>query len=189
MKSTDFCNITNRSSGVVAYYLPDERRTREFYPRETKRVQYSEIEEVSNQPGGRELLYNYFYIEEDEVVEEALNIKPEVEYYITEDKIDEWMKSSSLNEFKDALDFAPEGVKDLIKEHAVTLPLNDLSKCEAIKEQLGFDALRAIQNEKETIADDDIEEVAATRRRVEPAKTTTPERRILPKYNVVKRED
>ncbi len=187
MKSTDFCNITNRSSGVVAYYLPDERRTREFYPRETKRVQYSEIEKVSTQPGGRELLYNYFYIEEDDVVSEALNIKPEVEYYITEDKIDSWMQSSSLNEFKDALDFAPEGVKDLIKEHAVTLPLNDLSKCEAIKAQLGFDVLRAIQNEKATLEDD--EEVDTTPRRRVESKPTTSERRALPKYNVVKRED
>lgn len=194
MKSTDYCTITNRSPGVVAYYLSDSGKLREFYPKETKRVLYSEIEEVSAQPGGRELLYNYFYIQEAGAIEKALNVKPEPEYYLTEAQIDGWMVSSTLDQFKDALDFAPEGVKDLIKVHAVSLPLNDISKCNAIKTQLGFDVLTAIKNEQATQTDDDGVQVHASKRRAEPSvsipeKSITPARRTTAsKYNVVKRE-
>jgi len=38
------------------------------------------------------------------------------------------MKTGSLDEFLDCLDFAPEGVTDLIKTLAVELPLNDVAK-------------------------------------------------------------
>lgn len=189
MKSTDYCNITNRSPGVVAYRLHSNNQLRQFYPKETKRVLYAEIEEVSAQPGGRELLYNYFYIDAPGAVEEALNIKPEPEYYITEDKIDAWMTSVTLDQFKDALDFAPDGVKDLIKTHAVSLPLNDMAKCKAIKAQLGFDVIKAIENEKATVADDNEVSVHATKRRAAPSveAPTQPERRS--KYNVVKKDE
>lgn len=197
MKPTDMCNITNRSAGVAAYYLPETNKLRQFYPRETKRVPYSEIEAVSAQPGGRELLYHYFYIDNADAITEALNVKPEPEYYLKEEEIDGWMNSCTLDEFKDALDFAPDGIKALIKEHAVALPLNDLRKCEAIKEQLGFDCLRAIQNEKDTLAkdaEDAEEEVHATKRRAAskieaPAAAPADGRRVTPKYNVVKREE
>lgn len=191
MKPNDMCNITNRSAGVAAYYLPETNKLRQFFPKETKKVPYSEIEAVSAQPGGRELLYHYFYIDSADAVTEALNVKPEPEYYLKEADIDSWMNSCSLDEFKDALDFAPEGIKALIKEHAVSLPLNDLRKCEAIKEQLGFNCLRAIQNEQETL-EDSLEEVHATQRRVNKPEETvaqTDGRRTLPKYNVVKRDE
>ena len=58
------------------------------------------------------------------------------------------MDTCSLDEFKDALDFAPNGTKDLIKKYAVSKPLNDFSKREAIKAQLGFDVTAAVENSK-----------------------------------------
>lgn len=193
MKSTDMCKITNRSAGVAAYFLPETNTLRQFYPRETKTVPYAEIEAVSAQPGGRELLYNYFYIDNADVIREALNVKPEPEYYLEENNIDAWIQSCTLDEFKDALDFAPEGVKALIREHSVSLPLNDLQKCEALRAQLGFDCLQAIKNERDTKAvdsDDVDEEVHATQRRVTIKENdTTDGRRVIPKYNVVKREE
>lgn len=188
MKSTDMCNITNRSAGVAAYYLPESNKLRQFYPRETKTVPYSEIEAVSAQPGGRELLYNYFYIDNIEAVKESLNVEPEPEYYLKEEDIDKWLVSSTLDEFKDALDFAPEGIKALIKEHSVSLPLNDLQKCEAIKAQLGFDCLRAIQNEKATEEDGDEEDAHATQRRTAKSSIQEAARRYTAnKVNEVKK--
>lgn len=152
MDSNTICSVTNRSGGFVTYSIPDRHIRREFSPHETKKVPYAEIEEVAAQPGGRELIYNYLYVTE-EVLKEGLNINPEREYYLKEEDIDSWMSKCSLDEFEDALDFAPEGVKDLIKSHAVSLPLNDISKCEALKAHLDFDCIAAIQNEKDTISD------------------------------------
>lgn len=168
------CKITNRSVGIVAYNLPDRHLLRQFHPRETKTVMISEIEEVSNQAGGRELLYNYFYIDPPSILNDVLNIKPETEYFsITEDNIDQWLQNSSLEEFQDALDFAPDGIKELIKLHSVKLPLNDLRKCESIKKQLNFDVLAAIKNEKATVEDIDQDNIPNTRRRAAQSQQQT----------------
>lgn len=150
IKPDTICAITNRSPGSVLYAIPEQHIRREFNRGETKRVPYSEIAAVASQAGGRELLYNYFFIKETGIVKEALNVEPEIEYFMTEDSIPEWMRSCSLDEFKDALDFAPEGVKNLIKQISVSLPLNDVEKREALKIQLGFDCEAAIRNEKAT---------------------------------------
>lgn len=168
MDSNTICAVTNRSGGFVTYSIPDKHIRREFAPHETKKVAYEEIEEVASQPGGRELIYNYLYIAED-ILKEGLNIKPEVEYYLKEEDVDKWMSTCSLDEFKDALQFAPEGVKDLIKSHAVSLPLNDVAKCEALKTQLNFDCMAAIRNEKETQAPDVIRDEQGRAQVVTPA--------------------
>ena len=75
------------------------------------------------------------------------------------------MKTGSLDEFLDCLDFAPEGVKDLIKNLAVDLPLNDVAKREAIFNKLGFNVDNAIRIKKES--EDPITEEPAVRRRVQ----------------------
>jgi hypothetical protein len=85
------------------------------------------------------------------VLRYLINGEEAPEYWLTESNIPSWMETCSLDEFKDALDFAPEGTKDLIKQYAVSLPLNDYSKRQAIKEQLGFDVSTAIENSGEEV--------------------------------------
>ena len=97
----------------------------------------------------------------------------------------ELLRSGSLDAFLDALDFAPTGVIDLIKTFAVQLPLNDVEKCNALKEKTGFDVMTAIKND---IADKTVEEAApVAERRVKPATTEekTPARRTTNQYKVV----
>lgn len=72
------------------------------------------------------------------------------------------MDSCSIDEFKDALDFAPDGTKDLIKKYAVSKPLNDYDKREAIKAQLGFDVSKAIENMKPDEDEKKAEKVIST---------------------------
>ena len=184
------CSVTNRSGGIVAYRIPERNLRREFNVGETKRIPYSEILEVAARPGGRALLYNYLYFKEDEVVKDGLNIKPEPEYYLSEDKIDEWLVTSTLDEFKDALDFGPTGVVNLIKQHAVNLPLNDIRKCDALKKITGFNVLSAIANEKATVENDGPAEAASKERRVQQTATVAADtgRRTTPKYKVVGRD-
>jgi len=55
------------------------------------------------------------------------------------------MKVGTLEQFLDCLDFAPESVLENIKDMAVNLPLNDVSKRNAIQEKLGFDVSKAIE--------------------------------------------
>lgn len=140
------CNVTNKSAGIVIYNVPELGVRREFSPHETKRLSVNELNALVMRSGGKELLYNYLFVNDDEVIRYLINGEVAPEYYLTEDQIPSWMEQCSLDEFKDALDFAPEGTKDLIKKYAVEKPLNDFSKREAIKEQLGFDVSKVLEN-------------------------------------------
>lgn len=179
--------VINRSNGFVAYVIPDKHIRREFNPREVKKVEFDELVEVSMQAGGRELLYNYLLIKDAAAMREILNVNEEPEYWLTEEKIPSWMGACTLNEFKDALDFAPEGVKDLIKKYSVSLPLNDVAKREAIKEMLNFDVTKAIEvNNASKEADTESTQPASASKRRSTASTITQET-TESKYKVVNR--
>lgn len=186
MPEERMCKVTNRSSSGVVYKLPERHIVREFYAGETKVLPYQELMELSVKPGGRYLIYNFLYLED---VKDITNITPEQEYYMKEEDIDKWLKESTLDEFKDALDFAPAGVIDLIKTHSVKLPLNDIEKAEAMRKQLGFNVLQAIRNEQATV--EDIAAPSANGRRVQSDESaaTQPTRRTTPKYKVVGKDE
>lgn len=151
MKAENMCAVTNRSSGMVIYNVPEMHVRRVFYTGETKEVDVAELEALVNQPGGRELIYGYLLIKDPVVAKRLMNIDlgNEVEYNMSEAEVKAWLNTCSLDEFKDALDFAPAGVKDLIKKFAVEVPLNDVAKREAMKEQIGFDVSAAIEIKRE----------------------------------------
>lgn len=164
--------VTNRSNGIVIYSVPDMHVSREFNRKETKKIPYGELLALAQQPGGRELIYNYLFVQNAEALESALNIKEQPEYWLKESDIPKWINSCSLNEFKDALDFAPEGIISLIKKYAVEVPLNAADKREALKEQLKFDVDKAIINasveteDGKTVAPG--QQIEATKRRSNP---------------------
>lgn len=160
------CNVTNKSAGSVVYVIQELGVRRSFAPNETKRdIDVLELEKLVQMPGGLELVYNYLLIEDKEVAQYIINRQIEPEYWLAADKIPSWMQTCTLDEFKDALDFAPQGTKDLIKKFAVDLELNDYSKREAIKEQLDFDVTKAIKMNKAFDEDKPKEEEKQTTRR------------------------
>lgn len=172
MEFTKKVDVTNRSNGYVFYSIPEMNIHREFFKKETKKIPYSEIDALSQQPGGRELIYNYLFIKDGDVLHDALNVNEEPEYWLTEEKIPTWINTCTIEEFKDALDFAPEGVIDLIKKYAVSVPLNASDKREAMLTQLKYDVTKAIEINKESEAAEDENSVpvgeSATKRRSQP---------------------
>lgn len=147
-------NVKNRSSGVAVYRIPEDNIRRSFAPGETKKLPYEELVHLTYQPGGRELLENFLQVTEEEILDN-LNIAAEPEYYMTETQIVEMLKTGSIDQFLDCLDYAPVGIIDLIKQYAVTLPLNDIKKREALKNKTGFDVTAAIVHKQEAEAVDD----------------------------------
>lgn len=125
-------NVLNRSSSMVGYTIPELNIRREFQPGETKKIKFSELEQLTYQPGGTTLIQDYFLIREQEVTD-ALNIQTEIEYYMNEDNVKDLILKGSLDQFLDCLDFAPEGVLEMIKKLAIELPMNDVEKREALK--------------------------------------------------------
>lgn len=169
--------VKNRSAGIAVYKIPDLGIRREFSPGEIKKIKFSELEALTYQPGGKALISEYLQIIEEAATDE-LEISREPEYDMSEQQIIELLKTGSLDAFLDALDYAPSGVIDLIKKFAVSLPLSDYNKRQALKEKTGFDVDKAVEN---TAADK--EEIDASANK--DNSTSTSGRRTTTNYKVV----
>lgn len=179
--------VKNRSSSTVVYRIPESNLRREFAPGETKNIPFGELEKLTYQQGGRELLQEFLQIEE-EAVTSNLNIHREVEYDMSEAQIVELLRRGSLDAFLDALDFAPIGVIDLIKTLSVSLPLTDLNKRRALKDKTGFDVDKALSHVEEEKAEEESDQItpAAPQRRVKQ-ETSASGRRATSNYKVISR--
>ena len=184
-------SVKNRSSSIVVYSVPEMGVRREFAPNETKLVPMDELNALSYLPGGMALIRKNLFISDATVLED-MSVKVEPEYYLDEAGVIDLLNNGSIDAFLDCLDFAPEGVLDLIKKQAVALPVNDNRKRDAIKSKLGFDVTMALIHQEEVrIAE---EEECGTKaesitpvRRVKTEETTAPtgRRTAIPQYKVV----
>ena len=168
-------SVKNRSASTVIYSIPEMNNLRrEFRPGEIKSVTGSELIQLSYRPGGRRIIENYLLINNEEVLD-GLNMEVEPEYKLDEAGVVKLLKDGSEDQLIDCLNFAPEGVKDLVKAVALAMPLNDLNKCKIIKDMLGYDVL-FVRSTNEQIAKESGAEAApapAKRRRVASTSSAT----------------
>ena len=64
---------------------------------------------------------------------------------MSKEDVIELINNGSQDAWLDCLDFAPEGVLDMVKQLSVSIPLNDYAKRRALKEKTGFDVDAAIR--------------------------------------------
>ena len=150
MNKDTLIKVLNRDNGATIYSIPEMNGLRRvFQAGETKEITFEELQKLSYIPGGMALLReNLVILDNDEAVNLILNhVEPEYSY--TKNDIINLLKNGTLDELLDCLDFAPEGVKELIKAAAVELPLNDVAKRQAILEKLGFSIDNALKIKKE----------------------------------------
>lgn len=172
MEKSTLIKVLNRDNGAVVYSIPEMNGLKRVYQAgETKEITFEEIEKLSYIPGGMELLKDSLVIlNNDEAIKEILgHVEPEYSY--SKEDIINLMKNGSLDEFLDCLDFAPEGVKDLIKTLSVELPLNDVAKREAILNKLGFNVDNAIRIKRQS--EEPTKEEPTARRRVQKTQNKT----------------
>lgn len=178
-------NVKNRSAGVATYKIPELGVRRSFQAGEIKKISAEELEKLTYRPGGMALLSNFLQIMEPEAIAKV-GLNPQPEYYMSEQDIVKLMKTGSLDEFLDCLDFAPPGVIDLIKKLSVSLPLNDIQKRQALKKKTGFDCDAALKHEMESKENDEENTILKTSNERRVKKEESPSgRRTTPKYNVV----
>ena len=183
--------VTNRSRGTVGYTIPDMGNLQRFFAHgETKVVPMEEIRKLDWTPGGAVLLRDYLKIEDAEAVEEILHdVEPEYNY--TEKEIKEILLNGSMDQLMDTLDFAPEGVIDLIKDVAIKLEIPDVRKRNAISERTKCDISKAIEINQLSKNQDEEPNTGVKQRRVQPVSTqsTVKERRTAvlnnDKYKIV----
>lgn len=188
MDKKTLIKVINRSDGIVFYEIQDLGIQRHYEANEVKEVTFEELLKLSYAPGGLTLIKNYLRIDNAEAVKEILgDVEPE--YYYTEKDVKTLLINGTLAQLEDCLDFADEGVIDLVKNLAVKLEINDVAKRNAILTKTGFNVDRAIRIVHESRYKDETAETPSKRRAApitasaaedKPARRTDP-----PKYNIV----
>jgi len=115
---------------------------------------------------------------------------------MTPEQVKELILNGSLDEWLDCLDFAPEGVIDLVKELSIELPAVDTRKIQAFKEKKNVDLASAIKIRQEEKAEEEAQKMTVnTERRTQKAKEVekpaapTARRTSGSKYTVTKKSE
>ena len=186
MENKKIVEVRNRDSGYVGYSIRDLGIWRNFAPGEVKRIPLEELESLQYAPGGEYTLKHLLMINDKDALS-ALNITTEPEYFYTEAEVKELLTKGTLDQLKDCLDFAPEGVIELIKKIAVEIELPDTLKRAAITKRTGFNIDNAIMVNKvmEVPTEEVVEEKTRRATPIATAEESKTRRTNLPKYNVV----
>lgn len=136
--------VINRSDSTVTYELPELSVRRTFSPGEEKDITGKELETLYQQTGGYPLIKDFLLVGDRDWVLRHYPDAP-IEYFWNFDDIRKCILEDSPELFSETLDYAPEGVVDVIKRLAWQLPMTDLNKVEALREKTGFDAQAATQ--------------------------------------------
>ena len=181
--------VTNRDNGTVGYRIPEMNIRRLFQRGEVKEVTMEELRKLSYRPGGQVILNECLIVHNEEALKE-LNPDYEPEYFYGEAEVTNLLLRGSQAQFLDCLDFAPEGVINLIKDLAVKLEINDLAKREAIQAKTGLNVTKAIEFNKASREAGDGEDTKQRRTAAPTANVSEPEatgRRtaVPPKYAVI----
>ena len=182
-------SVTNRNAGWTGYTLPDTNTNRQFAPKETKKIPLEELQQLQYAPGGEYMLKNCFIINDMDALT-ALNMENvEPEYFYTETEVRTLLETGTLDQLEDCLNFAPDGVIDLIKTIAVEIELPDTRKRKLISEKTGLNIDNAIMVNTIMATEEDSAPTEVKSRKAAPinAASSTPTRKAEPvsKYKVV----
>lgn len=168
-------SVTNMVDNGVSYSIPEMNVSRHFNPFETKNLTADEIRSLNFKRGGRVLLRDFLCVKNDELKKE-LGIPTDIpEYDYTAADIDRILLQEDDDVLRDTLDFAPEGIIELLKSRAFKLKIPDTNKRKIIFEMTGtdIDTQITLQEQAErALAQDGVEvesdkkEQPARRRRV-----------------------
>lgn len=190
LNNTDKIRVENRTNAIVAYRVPESKVIRRFVAGETKEIEMGELRQAIQLPGTKRLIESNLIIHSKEAVNELLpNAEPE--YFYDKNDVDFLLEKGTLDQLKDALDFAPDGVIDLIKERSVMTELNDMRKREAILDATNFNVTGAIDIKRQVAEDTAVSAEAKTRRTAPIGEETMQEmdaptrRASAPKYKVI----
>lgn len=193
LHDNDKIRVENRDNTLVGYIVPETNIIRRFNEQETKEIPMGELRQMIQVKGHRNLIKNHLIIHSKEAVDELMP-SAEPEYFYNAKDVDFLLSRGTLDQLLDALDFAPEGVINLIKDEAVKTDLNDMRKREAILNKTGFDVTKAIEIRR--LSEQKIETAVKTRRAApigetaEEQSSEAPVRRAAaPKYTIVSKDN
>lgn len=162
-----YVRVKNLTDNPVVYLIPEDNLRRVYGPYEEKNIKEDELQKLFYQPGGAMLLQEFLQVQDKDLAEE-FGVDAEVfehEYSWDKDKVDSVLLKENIDVLHDALDFAPEGIIDLIVERAVALDIADINKRELIKKYTGRDVNQMIATKQQLNAAVGTQEKEAPKRR------------------------
>lgn len=139
VKDEDLVQVQNLVDHTVVFKDEDTHRRIVFNAYEPKKLTAGILRRLYYSHGGEILLRNYLSVKNAELAKEFGVSEDTIEYNWTQKDVDAVLTTGSLDELKDALDFGPDGIKDLIVDRAIALRIDNVSKRQAIKEKTGSD--------------------------------------------------
>ena len=139
-------NLVNMMDSPTGYKLMNGT-FRRFAPRGTMSVTAREVREVSNMPGTITLFQNYLRIDNKDLATE-LGVSDdsfEHEYSWGRDEIVGALTTEPIEVLLDALDYAPDAIKESLVDIAVELEIPDVNRRKAIKDATGKDVTKMIE--------------------------------------------
>lgn len=167
--------VQNLTDNDVVYIDNDGGISRRiiFRGNQTINLPKDMIERMRYDRGGEHLLTDYLSVKDAEIREEIGIPDDQIEYNWEVSDVDNLLKNGSIDELKDALDFAPQAIRDLIIVRAVSLPLNDREKGSIITEMTGRNIESMISNKMAVDKQDGSGTKPTTGRRVTKKAETT----------------
>lgn len=183
--TTVMVTVTNRNAGWTGYSIPDTGVTRNFSPKESKKIALEELKQLQYVNGGDYLLEHCLMINDESALKALAMDNVEPEYFYTEADVRRLLETGSLDELEDCLNFAPEGVIELVKSIAVETELPDMNKRKLITEKTGFNINNAININTVMAVDEQPKEEEVKERKaatpiVKKASTTTTSTSTIP---------
>lgn len=166
--------VTNMVSHTVALQL-NNGLFRRFAPNATMNIAAGELRQASYNHGNLIIFQNFLHIgNKDPAQEFGIDSDEIIEYNWTTEDIKKCLTTGSLEELLDALDFAPEGIKQELITLAVELEIPDARKRKAIQEKTGADVSAMITNKHQyDNQGENTEEEKPTQRRATKKTTST----------------
>ena len=159
--------LTNMMDSPTGYKLMNGT-FRRFAPRASMSVTAGEVREVSNMPGTITLFQNYLRVGNKDLATE-LGVSDdsfEHEYSWGKDEIVGALTTEPIEVLLDALDYAPDAIKESLVDVAVELEIPDVNRRNAIKNATGKDITKMIEIKNTYKDDSQKEDGKPTERRV-----------------------
>lgn len=178
LADTDKVEIRSLVGYPVVIKTPMNHKRFELPPHGRMEVTVGDVRECSYDQGCRNIFRDYVQICNAELAREFGIEEDIVEYNWGDKEIIEALTTADINVLLDALDFAPDGIKEAILDKAVTLEIPDMRRREAISDALGVNVTNKIENARAAKVTTDMAP-KKTKRRVSTSKSTgTKERRV-----------
>jgi len=179
-------SVRNRAKGSISYTIDALRVTRSWATTGAViNIPINELIELTTIPGGQKLLDKYLVIEDKEALSAVYDYELAPEYNYGETEIDYLLHNGTNEQLLDALDYAPQGVLDLIRTMSIKKMPDTTVKVSAINNKFQINLSNLALNAAETEEDDKEEENTAARRST-PVELEKPIKPAGSKYNVVK---